>query len=369
MGSIIKDIDITGLLERELIELDTQKIGLAHTGKTILVTGGAGSIGSELIRQICIFVPHKIVVLDQGETPLHQLILELNDEFSGIDIEYILGDVSDRARVEKIFLKYRIDIVYHIAAYKHVPILERNPEEGVRVNVLGTKNVAELASEYHVERFVMVSTDKAVNPINIMGATKRVAERLVQVLQRKKENKTQFIITRFGNVLASNGSVLFRFREQIDRGGPITITHPEATRYFMTISESCKLLLQVGAMGNGGEICIFDMGEPIKIEDLAKKMCQLYGLEGGKDIEFVFTGLRAGDKLYEQLWSEDAEMTTSCHHKILIYRDSKFDCNQFYVKVEQLIALYKEGESKEIVNLLKEMLPEFKSENNGVSRL
>lgn len=359
MRNCVQEINVDELLGRESIVLDNEELRSEYTGKTILITGGAGSIGSELVYQLCFYNPCKIVVLDQGETPLHQLNLRLKEEFPYLNIDYVLGDVSNRDKIEKIFSENQFDIIYHAAAYKHVPIVEKNPEEGVRVNIEGTKNVAELALEYKVSKFVMVSTDKAVNPKSVMGATKRVAELLVQSLQYREDNETDFMITRFGNVLASNGSVIFTFKKQIEKREPITITHPEISRYFMTISESCKLVLLAGAKAKGGEICVFDMGKPIKILDLAKKMCHLYGLEIGKDIEIKFTGLRDGDKLYEQLWRDNAEVKPMYHNKIWVYRDLHFNFHQFYIELNQLISLAKSLKKKEIIKLMAKILPEY----------
>lgn len=356
MNNLIDRLQIEELLGRAPIDIELAKIADFHCDKVVLVTGGAGSIGSELVREICLFNPKKIVIIDQGETALHYLILELKDRFPNIDIDFILADISDRRRMQEIFSQYSFDIVYHAAAYKHVPIVEENPQEGVRVNIGGTKNIAELSSQNEVKHFVMISTDKAVNPASVMGATKRIAELLVQSLQRKSENKTKFIITRFGNVLGSNGSVVLRFKEQIERGGPITITHLDSMRYFMTISEACKLVLLASVVGNGGKICIFDMGEPIKITELARKMCQLYGLEIEKDIELIFTGLRAGDKINEELFEKDYTFS-SLSDKIMIFKDSEEDYQGIDNRITSLLEL---SSKREIIIALQEILPNFK---------
>lgn len=356
MKNLINGVQIEELLGREPIKIEVAQIADLHSDKVVLVTGGAGSIGSELVREICAFSPKKIVIIDQGETALHYLILELKNSFPNLDIDFILADISDKKRMQEIFLQYSFDIVYHAAAYKHVPIVEENPQEGVRVNIFGTKNIAELSAQNDVERFVMISTDKAVNPASVMGATKRIAELIVQSLQQKSGNKTKFIITRFGNVLGSNGSVVLRFKEQIEQRGPITITHSDATRYFMSMSEACKLVLLASNVGNGGEICVFDMGEPIRILDLAEKMCQLYGLEIGKDIDLVFTGLRSGDKITEELFEKEYNIITHLSDKIMIFKDK-----EEYQGIENRIASLPNCSSKqEIITVLENILPNFK---------
>src|SRR5690606_7318375 len=292
------------LLERKPIVLDMKSISVQLQRKTILVTGAAGSIGSEIVRQLLGFNPQHIVILDQAETPLHSLCLEIAALKHSIQIHNVIADIRNRDELKKIFKKYRPQVVYHAAAYKHVPLMEENPAQAVFTNVMGTKNVADLASKYDVQRFVMVSTDKAVNPSNVMGASKRIAEKYVQALHLKSlkgtsAGKTKFITTRFGNVLGSNGSVVPLFKRQIQEGGPVTITHPDIIRYFMTIPEACQLVLEAGAMGKGGEIYIFDMGAPVKIIDLAKKMIKLAGYTPDKEVKIKVTGLRPGEKLYE----------------------------------------------------------------------
>ena len=311
--SSFRKINIEELLHREPIALDYRNIASQVQNKIILVTGAAGSIGSEIVRQLLNFKPDKIILLDQAETPLVNLQLEMQEKYDRLVTIPIVADIRDQKKMRNIFSKYKPDIVYHAAAYKHVPMMEINPEEAVKVNVFGVQVVANLAVRYGVSRFVMVSTDKAVNPTNIMGTTKRMAEMYCQSLNDYSRNlKTRFITTRFGNVLGSNGSVVPRFKKQIEEGGPITVTDPNITRYFMTIPEACQLVLEAGAMGSGGEIFLFDMGKPVKIVDLARKMIKLYGLEENKHISIEFTGLRPGEKLYEELLNK-AENTIKTH--------------------------------------------------------
>lgn len=360
----IKNLKIEDLLNRKPIKIENDEVKKRHFGKSVLVTGGAGSIGSEIVRLVSQFEPSKVVVLDQGETPLHGISLELREAFPHVDYEFILADVSNRRRLEQIFEKYQFSMVYHAAAYKHVPIIEENPHEGVRVNIWGTKNVAELSSKYKVNRFVMVSTDKAVNPTNVMGATKRAAELFVQALQNQEGNTTKFITTRFGNVLGSNGSVIPLFQKQIEKGGPVTITHPDITRYFMTIPEACELVLQAGTMGLGGEIYVFDMGEPVKIIDLAQKMIKLYGLETGVDIQITITGLRPGEKLYEELLSDDTKTLPTHHEKIMISKDPTMDFYDINTRVNQISVAALKKDKDQVVSLLKSIVPEYKSQNS-----
>jgi FlaA1/EpsC-like NDP-sugar epimerase len=298
----IKKINIEDLLERDEIRLDENKVQKELLDRCILVTGAAGSIGSEIVRQLARFSPKQIILIDQAESPLYHLELELNEKFPNVNFEIIICDVNHKVRMRKIMEAFLPQIIYHAAAYKHVPMMENNPVEAVFTNVLGTRIIADLAIEFKTEKFVMVSTDKAVNPTSVMGATKRIAEIYTQSLNSK--NSTRYITTRFGNVLGSNGSVIPLFREQIEKGGPVTITHAEVTRYFMTIPEACQLVLEAGAMGEGGEIYIFDMGKSVKILDLAKKMIKLSRLELGKDIQIKYTGLRPGEKLYEELLND-----------------------------------------------------------------
>lgn len=365
----IRSFQIEDLLNREPICIENEEVRLIHENKSVLVTGGAGSIGSEIVRKVASYKPSKVVVVDQAETPLHEIQLEMNEKFPNIDFEFILADITNRKRLESIFTKFNFDLVYHAAAYKHVPMIENNPHEAVWVNILGTKNLAKLSVQNKVKTFVMVSTDKAVNPTNVMGASKRSAELLVQSLQFLPENKTKFITTRFGNVLGSNGSVIPLFKKQIEAGGPITITHPDIVRYFMTISEACELVLQASTMGKGGEIFVFDMGEPVKIKDLAIKMIKLSGKEPEKDILLKYTGLRPGEKLYEELLSDDAKNLPTPHHKIMVSMDPYKEYNEIKDLIEQLEAAALSHDNNQIVRIIKNMVPEFISNNSIFEKL
>ena len=365
----IRNLQIEDLLDREPISIYNEEVMKRHFEKNVLVTGGAGSIGSEIVRQVARFNPSLIVVLDQAETPLHEIQLEMEERFPNINFKFVLGDISNRHRLEPLFQKYNFSMVYHAAAYKHVPLIENNPHEGILVNVLGTKNVATLSSKYKINRFVMISTDKAVNPTNVMGASKRAAELLVQALQDVPGNETKFITTRFGNVLGSNGSVIPHFKKQIEKGGPVTITHPDIVRYFMTIPEACELVLQAGTMGFGGEIFVFDMGKPVKIKDLAIKMIKLSGFEPNVDIELVYTGLRPGEKLYEELLSDDTKNLPTHHEKIMISKDP----NMLYEDIErmanQIVKAALRRDEIVVVKLLKDVVPEFISNNSVFEKL
>ena len=365
----IRSFQIEDLLNREPICIENEEVRLIHENKSVLVTGGAGSIGSEIVRKVASYKPSKVVVVDQAETPLHEIQLEMNEKFPEIDFEFILADITNKKRLESIFTKFNFDLVYHAAAYKHVPMIENNPHEAVWVNILGTKNLAKLSVQNKVKTFVMVSTDKAVNPTNVMGASKRSAELLVQSLQFLPENKTKFITTRFGNVLGSNGSVIPLFKKQIEAGGPITITHPDIVRYFMTISEACELVLQASTMGKGGEIFVFDMGEPVKIKDLAIKMIKLSGKEPEKDILLKYTGLRPGEKLYEELLSDDAKNLPTPHHKIMVSMDPYKEYNEIKDLIEQIEAAALSHDKNQIVRILKNMVPEFISNNSIFEKL
>lgn len=363
----IKEIKIEDLLERPPIVLDINKIKKKILNKVVLVTGAAGSIGSEIVRQIIAFNPNKIVLFDQAESPLYDMELDLQEKFNFYNFEIVIGNIADEYRVRKLFEVYKPTIVYHAAAYKHVPMMENNPTEALRTNVLGTKIIADISNEFNVEQFVMVSTDKAVNPTNVMGASKRIAEIYIQAFNQISD--TNFITTRFGNVLGSNGSVILRFKKQIDKGGPVTVTHPDVTRYFMTIPEACQLVLEAGAISNGGEIFIFDMGKSVKIIDLAKKMIKLSGLIIGKDIQIKYTGLRPGEKLYEELLN-DMENTIPTHHsKIMIAKVRHYDFKQVQKKFHELIALQKDHDNMSIVRKMKEVVPEFKSQNSVYEEL
>lgn len=365
----IRSFQIEDLLNREPICIENEEVRLIHENKSVLVTGGAGSIGSEIVRKVASYHPSKVVVVDQAETPLHEIQLEMNEKFPDIDFEFILADITNRKRLESIFTKFNFDLVYHAAAYKHVPMIENNPHEAVWVNILGTKNLATLSVQNKVKTFVMVSTDKAVNPTNVMGASKRSAELLVQSLQFLPENKTKFITTRFGNVLGSNGSVIPLFKKQIEAGGPITITHPDIVRYFMTISEACELVLQASTMGKGGEIFVFDMGKPVKIKDLAIKMIKLSGKEPEKDILLKYTGLRPGEKLYEELLSDDAKNLPTPHHKIMVSMDPYKEYSEIKDLLEQIEAAALSHDKTQIVRILKNMVPEFISNNSIFEKL
>jgi FlaA1/EpsC-like NDP-sugar epimerase len=357
----IKKVKIEDLLERDEIVLDKEKTYAQLNGKTILVTGAAGSIGSELVRQIINFSPKKIVLLDQAESAIYDLVNELK-EHNQTSFEEVIADVRNHQRMENVFNHFKPQIVYHAAAYKHVPLMEMNPSEAISTNVGGTKVVADLAVKYEADRFVLVSTDKAVNPTSVMGASKRAAEIYVQALGNI--SKTKFITTRFGNVLGSNGSVIPLFKKQIEKGGPLTITHPEITRYFMTIPEACQLVLEAGCMGNGGEIYIFDMGESVKIVDLANKMIRLSGLTVGKDIEIAFTGLRPGEKLYEELLN-NSENTIPTHNKqIMIAKVQPYELEQIKPAISKLIDLFCTQDNVKIVRQLKSIVPEYISNNS-----
>ncbi len=363
----IKSIRIEDLLERDPIRLDEAQIGEHLRGKVVLITGAAGSIGSELARQCLRFNPKKLYLLDQAESPLHELDLEFSDRTDRPAYEVVMADVRNEDRMRNVFKTFCPHIVFHAAAYKHVPMMENNPSESLLTNVLGTKIVADLSDEFRVERFVFVSTDKAVNPTNVMGASKRIAEIYIQSLGKK--SSTKFITTRFGNVLGSNGSVIPRFKKQIEAGGPITITDPEITRYFMTIPEASQLVLEAASMGNGGEIFVFDMGESIRIVDLAKKMIQLVGLKEGKDIRIIYTGLRPGEKLYEELLA-NAENTLPTHHaQILIGKVREYAYEEVKVIIEHLIESFDTQNNELIVQRMKELVPEFKSNNSIFQKL
>ncbi len=358
----LKKLKIEDLLERPPIVLDKQKISEEVKNKTVLVTGAAGSIGSEIVRQLTSFKPHKIIVFDQAESPLYELEMELRDQFQYFDFEIVIGDMTNTERMEKMFSSFKPEIVYHAAAYKHVPMMENNPSEAVRNNVFGSKTIADLSMKYGVSKFVMVSTDKAVNPTNVMGATKRIAEIYTQSLNAI--GTTKFITTRFGNVLGSNGSVIPRFKSQIESGGPITVTHPEITRFFMTIPEACSLVLEAGAHGNGGEIFIFDMGKSVKIVDLAKKMIMLSGLKLGKDIHIKFTGLRPGEKLYEELLADKENTRPTHHNQIMIANVRSYDIREIKSQMDLLSESLHSNDNFSIVRQMKDIVPEFISKNS-----
>lgn len=360
----IRQLQIEDLLNRRPIKIENEEVRRRHFEKNVLVTGGAGSIGSEIVRQVSQFNPSLIVVLDQAESPLYELELELLEKFPDQKFKFVLADISNSYRLEKVFETYQFSMVYHAAAYKHVPLIEENPHEAIFVNVLGSKNLASLSKKYKVNRFVMVSTDKAVNPTNVMGASKRTAELFVQSLQNSEGNTTKFITTRFGNVLGSNGSVIPHFRKQIEKGGPVTITHPDIIRYFMTIPEACELVLQAGTMGQGGEIYVFDMGEPVKILDLAKRMIRLSGYTPDEDIKIKFIGLRPGEKLYEELLSNNATTIPTHNEKIMISKDPSLGFDEVEILCKQIIKSAVKRDKLQVVRLLKEIVPEFISNNS-----
>ena len=361
----LKEIQIEDLLQRDPIVIDIQKVASHLEGKRVMITGAAGSIGSEIMRQVASFNPYKLILIDQAETPLHDIRLELQDRWRDIDAETIVADISNAPRMEAIFKEFRPQYIFHAAAYKHVPMMEDNVSEAIQTNVYGTRTVADLAVKYGAEKFVMISTDKAVNPTNVMGCSKRICEIYVQSLAKKLQKQgghvTQFITTRFGNVLGSNGSVIPRFRDQIQRGGPVTVTHPEIIRYFMTIPEACRLVLEAGSMGNGGEIYIFDMGRPVKIVDLAKRMISL---SGRTDVKIEFTGLRHGEKLYEELLNVKELTKPTYHEKIMIATVREYDYDEVKDRIQHLIDVSYTYDQMKIVAAMKDLVPEFISKNS-----
>jgi len=365
----VKNIQIEDLLERKPIVLDSKSISKQLKDKTILITGAAGSIGSEIVRQVLNFSPKKVIVVDHAETPLHNLCLETQGMNVNTKIVAVIADVRSKKALEKVFKSYTPHVVFHAAAYKHVPLMEENPSQAIQTNIKGTKNLADLACKYNVKKFVMVSTDKAVNPSNVMGASKRIAEKYVQslFLKNQKENVeggTKFITTRFGNVLGSNGSVVPLFTKQIAEGGPVTITHQDIIRYFMTIPEACQLVLEAGAMGNGGEIYIFDMGKPVRIIDLAKKMIKLAGFIPDKEIKIKIVGLRPGEKLYEELLNDTSKTLPTYHNKIMIAQEIQDEYENLHIDVDELIGIADFYENDDIVAKMKKIVPEFKSMNS-----
>ena len=361
----LKEIQIEDLLQRNPIEIDIHKVASHLEGKRVMITGAAGSIGSEIMRQVASFNPYKLILVDQAETPLHDIRLELQDRWRDIDAETIIADISNVTRMEEIFRRYKPQYIFHAAAYKHVPMMEDNVSESIQVNVYGTRTVADLSVKYGAEKFVMISTDKAVNPTNVMGCSKRICEIYVQSLAKKLlaegGHVTQFITTRFGNVLGSNGSVIPRFRDQIQRGGPVTVTHPEIIRYFMTIPEACRLVLEAGSMGNGGEIYIFDMGKPVRIVDLAKRMISL---SGRTDVKIEFTGLRHGEKLYEELLNVKELTKPTYHEKIMIATVREYDYDEVNERIQKLIDVSYTYDQMKIVAAMKDIVPEFVSKNS-----
>ncbi len=369
MKQSVREIKIEDLLGRDEIKINIKEIEDNFRGKVVMVTGAAGSIGSELCRQLATFGIKKLIMYDNSETPMHNIRLELEERFPNLNFVPIVGDVRLNNRLDYAFRKWRPQVVFHAAAYKHVPLMEENPCEAVLVNAVGSRNVADKCIEYDVEKMVMVSTDKAVNPTNIMGCTKRLAEIYVQALglaieQGKQKGRTKFVTTRFGNVLGSNGSVIPRFREQIAKGGPVTVTHPDITRFFMTIPEACRLVMEAATMSTGNQIFVFDMGESVKIAHLAKRMIELAGLEPGKDIEIAYTGLRPGEKLYEEVLSNTENTIPTNHNRIRIAKVREYDYEDARKVAENLENLSRAVEIPDMVRLMKRTVPEFKSKNS-----
>ncbi|WP_140487818.1 polysaccharide biosynthesis protein [Flavobacterium sp. GSA192] len=366
----VKSIQIEDLLDRKPIVLDGKAISKQLKDKTILISGAAGSIGSEIVRQVMLYKPENIIAVDQAETPLHNLSIELANLGLQEKLVTIIADIRNKDAMNAVFKKHLPDVVFHAAAYKHVPLMEENPSEAILTNVEGTKIIADLSCQYKVKNFVMVSTDKAVNPSNVMGASKRIAEKYVQSLQlksiaEKNFKHTKFITTRFGNVLGSNGSVVPLFAKQIASGGPITITHPDIIRYFMTIPEACQLVLEAGAMGKGGEIYIFDMGKPVKIIDLARKMIKLAGFVPDEEIKIKIVGLRPGEKLYEELLNDTSKTIPTHHHKIMIAEEVQEEFEILHDEIEELITIANFHKKEAIVSKMKKIVPEFKSMNSA----
>ncbi len=369
----IQNIQIEDLLERKPIQINNLKILDLIKDKTVFVTGGAGSIGSEIVNQLGKYKPKQLIVLDQAETPLHDLTLRVKAQYSELNFHPILCDIRDKENVEHIFKTFQPHVIYHCAAYKHVPLMEKTPSQAVSVNIKGTKNLTDLAAKYNAERFVFISTDKAVNPSNVMGASKRVAEMYVQSffnkLQKDNTSPTKYITTRFGNVLGSNGSVVPLFKKQIADGGPVTITHPDIIRYFMTIPEACQLVMEASSMGKGGEIFIFDMGKAVKIIDLANKMIRLAGFIPDEDIKIKAIGLRPGEKLYEELLNDKSITLPTYHEKIMIVKENNDQFDMVSKKVSELIDIAKQRNNTDIVKRIKKIVPEYKSLNSDYEKL
>ncbi len=363
----IKKVNIEDLLGRDSIKLNPEKLASEFNNKTILVTGAAGSIGSEIVRQLVEYAPNKVIILDQAESPLYNLEVELKENRTLHMTETVIADIRNIERLENVFSSFKPDIVFHAAAYKHVPLMEDNPSEAILTNVYGSKNLVDLALKYAVEKFVLISTDKAVNPTNVMGCSKRIAEIYAQ--SANNLGKTKFITTRFGNVLGSNGSVIPLFKKQIESGGPITVTHRDITRFFMTIPEACQLVLEAEFMGEGSEIFVFDMGESVKIYNLAKKMIKLSGLELDKDIEIKITGLRPGEKLYEELLTNEENTLTTHHPQILIAKVRKYDFDEISQTISELTGLFEHQNNEDIVKHMKNIVPEFRSNNSIFEKL
>jgi FlaA1/EpsC-like NDP-sugar epimerase len=367
----LKEVSVEDLLPRDEIKVDLKAMGELISGKRILITGAAGSIGSELVKQIAQYKPEAMVLIDQAETPEHDVRLMMAHDYPEVEAETVVTSICKADRMERIFREFRPDYVFHAAAYKHVPMMENNPSEAVQNNIYGTKVIADLSVKYGVKKFVMVSTDKAVNPTNVMGCSKRICEIYVQSLNHAiqhgaQQGMTQFVTTRFGNVLGSNGSVIPLFREQIKKGGPVTVTHPDIIRYFMLIPEACKLVLEAGTKGNGGEIFVFDMGKPVRIADLAKRMIRLSGAE---NVEIKYTGLRAGEKLYEEVLNDQESTKPTFHEKIRIAEVREYDFNEVSRQIDELIAVSKQYDDMATVAKMKEIVPEYKSKNSVYEEL
>jgi len=371
---LLTEVQVEDLLPRDKIVVDMQSIGRRLQDKRVLITGAAGSIGSEMVRQLASFNPVGMVLIDEAETPLHDIRLMMDHDWPGVKAETIVTNICNQERMDKVFNEFRPNYVFHAAAYKHVPMMEDNPSEAIQNNVLGTKVLADVSVKYGVEKFVMVSTDKAVNPTNVMGCSKRICEIYVQALNdyiHKQHNDanavvTQFVTTRFGNVLGSNGSVIPLFREQIKNGGPVTVTHPDIIRFFMLIPEACQLVLEAGVKGNGGEIFVFDMGKPVRIADLAQRMIRL---SGATNVEIKFTGLRAGEKLYEEVLSDKENTKPSFHEKIRIANVRQYDFNEVCRAIDDLISISRSFDNMNIVKKMKQIVPEYKSQNSVYSEL
>ena len=355
----MQEVQVEDLLPRDEITVDMESVGKELTGKRVLITGSAGSIGSEIVRQVALYRPAQMILIDQAETPQHDIRLMMAKEFPYVKAETIVTSIDRKTRMDTVFSMYRPDYVFHAAAYKHVPMMEDNPSEAILNNVYGTKVIADMAVKYGVKKFVMISTDKAVNPTNVMGCSKRICEIYVQALDKKVE--TQFVTTRFGNVLGSNGSVIPLFREQIKNGGPLTVTHPDIIRFFMLIPEACKLVLEAGTKGHGGEIFVFDMGKPVKIADLAQRMINL---SGANKVEIKFTGLRPGEKLYEEVMNELEGTKPTFHEKIRIATVREYDYDEVSKEIDDLIDIAKKYDKMETVRKMKEIVPEYVSKNS-----
>ena len=367
----LREISIEDLLPRDEIQVDMKSVGEQLTGKCIMITGSAGSIGSEMVRQIAIYKPSELVLVDAAETPQHDIRLMMQNQWPDIKAHTIVANICEKDYMESLFKRYKPHYVFHAAAYKHVPMMEDNPSESVRNNIIGTRVIADLAVKYQVKKFVMISTDKAVNPTNVMGCSKRICEIYVQSLDKaikdkKIEGVTQFVTTRFGNVLGSNGSVIPLFKEQIKKGGPLTVTDPNIIRYFMLIPEACKLVLEAGTKGNGGEIFVFDMGQPVKIADLAKRMI---ALSGATNVEIKFTGLRPGEKLYEEVLNEKETTKPSFHEKIRIATVREYDYDEVCKDIDELYEIGKQFDDMKTVGKMKEIVPEYRSNNSVYSSL